>query len=146
MEYKAGDQSWPGDFVTNFMFVATMQLRTPYCVLERHGETYWDRSAPPPIFVGEEWQGIWVPQTELSDRMAPFSTMASEIGPVPTHGSDFHRFLLSVRQLAESIDDPDERCEAIQQECRREPWTEIVEKLGGAEKISDRFFGDVKKV
>ncbi|ANI37178.1 hypothetical protein AA098_10230 [Pseudomonas sp. JY-Q] len=72
--------------------------------------------------------------------------MASEIGPVPTHGSDFHRFLLAVRQLVESIDDPDERCEAIQQECRREPWAEIVEKLGGAEKISDRFSGDVKKV
>ncbi|MNM69029.1 hypothetical protein D3C81_806130 [compost metagenome] len=146
MEYRARDQSWPDETVTHFMFAATMQLRTPYCVLEHHGETYWDRSTPPPIFIREEWQGIWIPQTEFSDRMVPFSKMASEIGPVPTHGSDFHRFLLSIRQLAESIDDPDERCKAILQECLREPWSEIVEKLGGAEKVSGRFSGDVAKI
>lgn len=146
MEYKAGDQTWFDGVVTHFMFAAAMQLRTPYCVLERHGETYWDRSAPPPVFVHEEWQGIWIPQTEFSDRMAPFSKMASEIGPVPTHGSDFHRFLLSIRQLAENIDDPDHRCAAITQECRRDPWAEIVEKLGGAESVSGWFSGEVKKL
>jgi hypothetical protein len=146
MEYKASTQDWAGiDVVTHFKFVATMQLRTPFHVLDRHNETHWDRSSKPPIFFREPWQGIWVPQTSFSDRMALTSMMASEIGPVLTSGSDFHRFLLTIRWLAENTLGPSKRCAAIRAECDKDVWSEFVARLGGSRNVSDRFDGRVKK-
>lgn len=147
MEYKASAQDWAGiDVVNHFRFSATMQLRTPYCVLERHNETYWDRSCGPPIFIREEWQGIWRPQTDFSERMALRSMMASEIGAIPTHGGDFHRFLLEIRYLAENTSDPTDRCAVIFRECEKDTWSEFVERMGGPMGISQRFSGPVKNV
>lgn len=146
MQYKASDQAWPNDdIVTHFKFCATMQLRTPYCILDRHNETHWDRASKPPIFVREGWQGIWIPQTEFSDRMALTSMMASEVGPIPSYGADFHRFLLVVRFLAENTTGPDRRCAVIEEECEKECWSEFVDRLGGPSMISNGFIGRVKK-
>ncbi|WP_155252608.1 hypothetical protein [Pseudomonas brassicacearum] len=146
MKYKADSQDWSDiDIITHFKFCATMQLRTPYCVLDRHNETYWDRTAPPPIFFREAWQGIWVPQTNLSDRMASGSMMASEIGPIPAHGGDFLRFLLEIRYLAENTSGPERRVTAIENECRRDIWAAFVAKLGGPSMVGSRFYDRVKK-
>ena len=146
MQYKASDQDWPHDeIVTHFRFCATMQLRTPYCVLDRHNETHWDKSSKPPTFVREGWQGIWVPQTDFSDRMALKSMMASEIGPIPSYGGDFHRFLLVIRFLAENTTGPDKRCAVIKKECEKDSWSEFVDRLGGSRGVADRFIDRVKK-
>ncbi|SDT52196.1 hypothetical protein [Pseudomonas prosekii] len=146
MEYKASTQDWPSDdVVTHFQFCATMQLRTPFRILERHGETYWDRTKRPPIITREAWQGIWVPGTAFSDRMATTSMMASEIGPIPTNGSDFHRFLLVIRHIAETTAGVEKRYTAICAECERDPWTEIVNRLKGSTSIADQFTGRVRK-
>lgn len=146
MEYKASTQDWPSDeLITHFKFCATMQLETPLHVLQRHGETYWDRSRPPPIFFREPWQGIWIPRTSFPDRMALTSMMASEIGPVLTNGSDFHKFLLEIRRIAESTSGLDRRHNAIVDECEKEIWGEIVKRMRGSRAVADRFMGRVKK-
>lgn len=146
MEYKASTQDWPADdVVTHFKFCATMQLRTPFRVLERHGDTHWDRAKRPPVIIREAWQGIWVPCTAFSERMDTTSMMASEIGPVPTNGSDFHRFLLVIRHIAETTTGVEKRHAAICAECERDAWTEIVERLKGPRSIADRFTDRVRK-
>ena len=71
--------------------------------------------------------------------------MASEIGPIPSHGGDFHRFLLAVRFLAENTTGPDRRCAIIEEECKKECWSEFVDRLGGPTMISNRFIDRVKK-
>ena len=144
--YRASDQSWPaGDVITHFAFLATAQLRTPLRVLQRHQDIWTDRSKNPPQIAASPWQGIWVPQTRLSERMSATSMMASEIGPIPLHGGDFLRFLLIIREIAESNRSSQKRCDLIEAECRSESWTSFMGRLGGPSAVSDRFIGRVPK-
>ncbi|WP_244861856.1 hypothetical protein [Pseudomonas sp. Ost2] len=138
MQYSARDQDWPGgDIVTHFRFCTTMQLRTPLEVLKRHNDTYWDRSAPPPVFITEPWQGIWVPCTRLSGLFENGATMASEIGQIPISGGDFLRFLLIIREALEGLG-CDKR-DAVLSAAKSESWAPIVQKLGGPEMVANRL-------
>lgn len=143
--YKASDQSWSGgDIVTHFAFLATAQLRTPLRVLQRHQDIWTDRSRNPPKLTTSPWQGIWVPQTRLSERMAATSMMASEIGPIPLHGGDFLRFLLIVREIAESRTGQ-KRWDLIKSECQRDSWSPFIQRLGGPSGVADRLIGRISK-
>jgi hypothetical protein len=134
------------DIITGLKFCATMKLQTPLRVLKRHGEVHQGVDQPPPLIAREAWEGIWVPKTktfrELGlDREEPApTTMASDVGPIPTDGGKYLKFLLAVRSLVEADASVLVRREQLRKELETPQWVEFAAKLGGKQKIIDCFF------
>jgi len=134
------------DIVLGLRFVATMQLRTPLRVLQRHGELHTNSSIAPPRIADEMWEGIWLPQTkgfvELgrpSDDFAE-SSMATEIGPIKGGIRPYLAFLCAVRTCVEAHDPIEVRVENLKAVLAGPDYTGFVRRHGGANAIIDRFF------
>jgi len=135
-----GDQ----DIIKGLRFVATMQIRTPLRVLKHHGE-FFNGSGPPPSYAKEMWEGIWLPVTKSFKELGipieePPSEMASDIGPIPSTGGNYLKFILAVRNIIELNHPLSTRRNELVVELNKDDWKEYVHKLGGIEKIANLFF------
>ena len=124
------------DVIKGYKFCATLQLRTPLRVLQRHGEVQqWSENGLP-TYAHFLWEGIWVPITktwaelagsnaELRSADSPhhnaFNEMASDIGPIPQSGGTYLGFLRAFRRIVEFSASPDEKREAIETLSRDHP-------------------------
>ena len=144
----AYESSLWGDSFKGWRYCATMQLRTPLRVLEMHGSKWAAGDDNPPHSPMDE--GIWIPEAksmaelgiDMPDLDFRTRTMASEIGPIPSDGGDFLRFLKSVRRIVERFDSIEARRGDLRVELARPEWAEIIGKIGGKEDVYDRFFVD----
>ena len=132
------------DIFKGVSFVATIQLRTPFRVLKHHGEIF-NGPGSPPSYAKEMWEGIWVPVTKSFIELGipieePPSEMASEIGPIPSTGGNFLKFILSVRYIVEQNQSIATRRNELVVHLKKDEWKYYVHKLGGIEKIANRFF------
>jgi hypothetical protein len=134
------------DVIAGYRFCATMQLRTPLRVLRRHGEVHNGIDTVPPKIGREMWEGIWtiLPRTfrDLGwdvDEPLP-GTMASDVGPIPSDGGDYLRFLIAVREKAEAEGAPEDRRRAVAEVLEDPSWAQFIKVLGGKETILDRLF------
>ena len=132
--------------VAGYRFCATIQLRTPLRVLRRHGTMHEGIDRLPHPVTAEQWQGIWIPVArswrELGvDMPEPSFSMASDIGPIPSDGGDYLRFLIEVRAVAEGTAGlEEERRDAVATILAQPRWTGFVAALGGAGAVLDRLF------
>lgn len=126
------------DVIVGLRFVATMQLRTPLRVLRRHGEMHSKRNEPPPHICHESWEGIWIPETRLSTHIP--SSMASQIGPIPSDGGDYLPFLLQVREVLECYDTIEERLSKLKVLAKSPEWRNHPGFRNGIDEIANRFF------
>ncbi len=135
------------DIAKGWRFGATMQLRTPWRVLSRHGEIHDGLTDPPPIAC-EQWEGYWTPELksvkelgiDIPEIVVKGETMASDIGQIPGDGGDYLKFLLKVRTIVE-LDEPIESRKArLSEELRQPEWASFCRKLGGKQGIQSRFF------
>lgn len=57
------------DIIKHYQFIATLQLRTPLAILERHGETH---PGPPDALprIASQQDGIWIPATKSWAELA----------------------------------------------------------------------------
>lgn len=102
------------DIIRGHEFSAVLNLGTPLWVLERHGEKADRPTFDVPMAHGS-WLPILTPATELGfSRDFPPSTMASDVGQIPTDGGDFLPFLIARREIIEDDDrTPDEKIAAL---------------------------------
>ena len=133
------------DIIIGLEFCATMQLRTPLRVLFRHREIHTDRATPPPKIALEMWEGIWMPKTKTYrdlgiDVDEPKSTMASDIGPIPSDGGGYLKFLLEVRQAVEGEGSIEQRRKALANVLAKSAWQKFVRALRGTDAILSYFF------
>ena len=133
------------DIISGWHFCATMQLRTPFRVLSRHGEVHEGLTSEPPVIVHEQWEGIWIIKTrsfrELGiDIDEPSFTMASDVGPVPADGGDYLAFLKRARMIAEADRPPADRRQALAEMLHDPASADFVDRLGGPEALLDRLF------
>ncbi|MDR0275766.1 MAG: hypothetical protein LBI48_10615 [Burkholderiaceae bacterium] len=134
-----------GDVVSGLKFAATMQLRTPYRVLRRHGEMHYGNE-PPPAIATKIWMGVWLPKIKSLRKLgsdageAPMETMPSDIGQIPAHGGDYLMFLKAVRRVVEREDSTQERLAALEHELAKPEWQDFCGKLGGRQAIHAAFF------
>lgn len=133
------------DVLAGWRFCATMQLRTPFRVLSRHGELHEDLATEPAIIALEQWEGIWLQRTKSFrdlgidlDEIA--TTMASDIGQVPQDGGDYLPFLLALRKAAESSGTVKERRAATAAVAREAAYKKFVSAHGGQGKLLDKLF------
>jgi hypothetical protein len=135
--------AWSG-LIQGARFCATLQLRTPLRVLTRHGESWTREEARPPI-ARESWEGFWAAETvtwrELGiDLPEMSSSQASEIGPVPSDGGEFLKFLVAVRTIVEADGPLEFRRLRLRDLLRDSRWQEFVKRLEGTEAIVRQFF------
>lgn len=124
-----------------------MQLRTPLRVLLRHGETFYNLPNEPPQIARAQWEGIWIAQArsfrELGvdlDEPLP-GQIASEIGPIPTDGGDYLKFLITVREILESANSIDDRLASLIGEVGQPQWSMFKHaRFHSAYNIADCFF------
>lgn len=131
--------------IEGYEFCATMQLSTPLRVLKCHNELFSGPGTPPAI-AGERWQGCWLPKIKSFRELgfdideAPASTMASDVGQIPSDGGDYLKFLLAIRCIVERQDSVTTRLTDLKVELRNEKWNSFVKKLGGKKAITNIFF------
>lgn len=125
------------DIIVGLQFVATMNLWVPLRVLSRHGEIHADITKAPPEIALNPSEGIWV-QKMCSFRSIGIDIdepdpgmMASTIGPIPTDGGDFLKFLIVVRGIVESDRTVETRAGLLHEELTRTFWCKFVSALGG---------------
>lgn len=123
-----------------------MQLRTPLRVLLRHGELFSDLPNEPPQIARAMWEGIWTTHgpsfRELGIELdEPESLMASSIGLIPSDGGDYLKFLIAVREIAESANSIGDRVAALAHEVIRPQWLNFQHvRFHSAYDIADYFF------
>jgi hypothetical protein len=125
------------DIIVGLQFVATMNLQVPLRVLSRHGEIHANITIAPPEIALNPSEGIWV-QKMCSFRSMGIDIdepdpgmMASTIGPIPTDGGEFLKFLLVVREIVEADRTVDARAGRLYGELKRTFWGKLVSALGG---------------
>lgn len=135
-----------GDISRGWVFGATIQMRTPLRVLLRHGEIHEGLSDPPPI-AKSRWEGFWMPRLKTFREMGidlnelSFeSTMASDVGQIPTDGGAYLKLLIGLREVVESESPVEQRRQALRGELRKPEWAEYCARLGGKQTMCDRFF------
>lgn len=126
------------DVIVGLRFVATMQLRTPLRVLRRHGEMHTKRDEPPSQICHEPWEGIWVPETRIFGHFQ--SSMASQIGPIPSDGGGYLPFLLQVREVLEGSGTIEERLSKLKALAKSPEWRNHPGWGNGIDEIANRFF------
>lgn len=134
------------DLIAGWTFIATMQLRTPLRILNRHSETY-DGLTDPPQIAREQWEGIWTPKLKSLKELTGLdmedfraSSMASDIGQIPCDGGDYLKFLLKVRAIVEGNESIKSRKMLLRDELRNPDWASFCRKLGGKQAIQNLFF------
>lgn len=92
------------DVIEGMEFSATLQIRTPLSVLERHGEIFLGPPSQTPTY-GSQADGVWVFKTRSFrdmgldvDELIPIH--ASDIGPVDP--AQYLPFLIRFRSIVES--------------------------------------------
>lgn len=143
------------NIIKGLKFVATMQLRTPLRVLKHHGEVF-NGSGAPPSYAKETWEGIWVPVTksfrELGIPIDDFiGKMASSIGPIPSTGGDFLKFILAVRCIVEQNKPIYTRRNELIFELNKDEWKDFVRQLAelvndvpGRDKLSQKWSSGIE--
>lgn len=112
--------------VKGYRWCATMQLRTPLASLELHGRVFALGELRPEL--QPEWVGIWMPElktwAELGIkglRELPVSTMASDIGYIPSDGGRYLPFLIAFRRIVEGEGTAFDKIAAVDRlSCQRE--------------------------
>lgn len=133
--------------ISGYKFGATMQLRTPLRVLLRHGENHIGLIDPPAIAT-EEWEGGWSPllksnkelDIDFPEVVMTNASMASDIGPIPSDGGEYLKFLMNVRVIVEAETSIEVRRTALREELRKQEWQDFCIKLGGNQNISNQLF------
>ncbi|WP_348523050.1 helix-hairpin-helix domain-containing protein [Endozoicomonas sp. G2_2] len=87
------------DVIEGYAFAATLQLRTPFHVLQHHGEVFRGRPSEAPTY-GTAADGIWLPWTGYGNGL-PDSSSSSDIGSIMPDG--YLSFLKAYRQIVESL-------------------------------------------
>jgi hypothetical protein len=125
------------DIIVGLQFVATMNPWVPLRVLLRHGELHSDMTRLPPGIAHDGSEGTWVSKMCSFRSMGipmdepPPGMMASTIGPIPSDGGDFLKFLIVVREIVESDRTVDARACRLQEELTCTFWCKFVSSLGG---------------
>lgn len=128
------------DIITGVMFSATLQLRTPLRIIQRHQEIFTGLGVPPAI-ADEAWHGLWLPMTKSTfDFLHTGATVSSDIGPIPRDGGAYLKFLLTIRSIVERHDTASQRRENLNQVLVDAKWEAFVTKLGGRTAIINGFF------
>jgi hypothetical protein len=134
--------NWTDDIVVGLEFCATLQLRTPLRVLVRNGEIYTKNDGKQPKIAIEQWEGCWIPKlksfSELGLKEPLEGTSASDIGQV--YPREYLPFLIDVRKIVELNDTIDNRIYKIFQHPPTNEWMFYVNKHGGLESLSKKFF------
>lgn len=133
------------DVSKGWRFSATMQLRTPLRILEMHGAVRLFAEADPPQVAPHE--GAWLPALKNFHEMGidlpelqMDSRMASDIGPIPVDGGEYLRFLKEVRAIVERPAETADLQVMLRAELGKGEWSEIVNRLGGVERVESSFF------
>lgn len=127
-----------------YRFCATIQLRTPLRALQRHGELY-EGDGDPPVIATESWEGIWIPEPKSFRELGldiddfPISTMASDIGQIPSDGGEYLKFLRRVRSVVETEATVLQRRKSLRLLLHNDQ-SGFVPKLGGEKRIVNYFF------
>lgn len=121
------------DILKGLRFCATMSLDTPLDVLEHHGEMFEGLPSRAPMYGGPA-EGMWIPEVDWSSVGAsppPEGKMASVVGPIPTDGGGFLKFLKDFRSIVESDAPVPERLSEIRSLTRQNStYREFGRKLG----------------
>lgn len=145
--YQVFADSPNADIIVGMCFVATMQLRTPLRILQRHGQVLPLGSDLPDDF--EQWMGVWLPKTKtfqeltggrIKDKLGSEyeTTNASAIGPVKP--SEYLPFLMAIREVVEDQSlSTVQKSVGIEAVCRRREFREFAERHGGADEIFGYF-------
>ena len=134
------------DIIKGCQFMATMQLRTPLRVLNRHGEVHHGLTEPPTI-AHEQWEGHWSPKLKTLSEILEVpglsefdSMMASDVGLIPKSGGEYINFLKRVRSIVEMKCSIDDRKRMLSDELRKPEWADYCARLGGKEAVCCKFF------
>lgn len=120
------------DIVDGVEFHATLQLRTPYHILERHGEVFKGPPSKAPQY-GDSSHGIWLVKLKSwgvaeMDELSAKSPYASDIGPVIA--DEYLPFLKAFRQIVETDDSVAEKLAQLDLlATRSENFKEIFTRL-----------------
>ena len=130
--------------IKGYRFSATMGLNTPARILRMHGKSVLKNDPLLDVPIRKD-QGIWLSETfpifiGNKEIKFPSSTMASEIGPIPSDGGKYLDFLLCVRSIVESEESIDDRVDRLRKEISSTRWRGFVSKTGSQEKLISRFF------
>lgn len=132
-----------GDLITGWRYSATIQMRTPLRVLQKHGQKVGTSQGQP--IEPETQHGIWVPVLNTFGSLGVDLpelgwTMASEVGYIPADGGQYLQFLIAVRAVVEAPGTVPERLAQLRGELAKAEWSEFIAKLDGREAIYARFF------
>ena len=136
-----------GDLIKGWRFIATIQLRTPFRVLSRHGETHEDLTDPPKI-ANEQWEGYWTTVLksnkelgiDIPEVIVGGKTTASDIGQISIDGSAYLTFLLEVRKIVEKTESVESRKAMLRIELSRPKYASFLRKLGGKKPYQANIF------
>lgn len=108
------------DILDGVQFSATLQVRTPLWILERHGEVFRGPPSQAPDYGGQA-HGIWLPKMkgELGGFLQQGATHASDAGPVAP--ADYLPFLKAFRAIVEDSGDEMEKLGRLRQLPRESP-------------------------
>lgn len=152
--YEVFANSPIANIIAGMCFEATLQLRTPLRILQRHGQVLPLGSHLPDDF--EQWMGIWFPKTKtfeeltggrIEDKLGPEyeATHASTIGPVKP--SEYLPFLMAIREVVEDQSlSMVQRSVGIEAVCHRSEFKEFAEHHGGADEIFDYLYPTILSV
>lgn len=133
------------DVSKGWRFSATMQLRTPLRILEMHGAVRLFSEGDPPQVAPHE--GAWTPALNSFHEMGidlpelqMDRQMASDIGPIPVDGGEYLKFLKEVRAIVERPVETADLQVMLRAELGKDEWSEIVNRLGGTERVESSFF------
>ena len=136
-----------GDLIKGWRFIATIQLRTPFRVLSRHGETHEGLTDPPKI-ANEQWEGYWTTVLksnkelgiDIPEVIVGGKTTASDIGQIPIDGGDYLTFLLELQKIVEKTEAVESRKAMLSMELSRPKYASFLRKLGGKKVIASKYF------
>lgn len=136
----------PGDspIIQGYRFSVTMSLRTPAYILKMHGRAV-PKDDPLLSLPIRQDQGVWLaeaPPIFIGGKEIKFqgSAMASEIGPIPTDGGEYLRFLLCIRAIAEGEKSIDAKLLLLRKEMSSKRWQNIINKMSDPESMIERLF------
>jgi hypothetical protein len=92
------------------------------------------------------WEGVWIPVTRTFRELGldidepRISTMASDIGPIPTDGGNYLKFLIEVREAAEGDGGIEDRRAAVAKVFRDPAWRKTVRSLDGPDAALGKLF------
>lgn len=139
--------AWRGnqDIVKELEFCASLQLRTPFRVLRRHGETHTDIDKEPALIALEAWEGIWTTKLKSLEEILgvkvaamPPGKHSSDIGPV--WANEYLPFLMAIRKIVELEEPMKSRIDKLRSMLKTCEWQNYVDKHGGIEAVVQKLF------